>query len=148
MQVRLDLSRIRMHHAVVAAVACVWVLTGLLGFAITSQMEAPRLLAPARWNALQAQLAVHREVKDLAVDLAHLAGLLEDGTADSVQVTLTAQALRARYKEGQPTTAAARSALVTAAEIAVRETQGAASPREAVAALEDARVKLGRVMNP
>ena len=148
MQVRFDLSRIRMHHAVAAAVACVWVLTGLLGFATTSHMETPRILVSARWKALQAKVAVQREVEGLAVDLAHLADLLKEGATDSVQVTLTAQALRVRYKEGQPTTAAARSALVTAAEIAVRETQGAASRHEVVAALENARVKLGRVMDP
>ena len=150
MQVRFDLSwvRVRIRHAVMAAVACAGVLTGLLGFAVTAPMESPQVLVPARWKALQAQLAVQREVEGLAVDLAYLAGLLREGSADSVQVTLVAQRLRARYREGEPATAAARAAIVSAAEVAVREVQGSASPREVVAALENARVKLSRVAQP
>lgn len=150
MQVRFDLSlvRVRIRHVVVAAVSCACVLTGLLGFAVTASMESPQVLVPVRWKALQAQLAVQSEVEGLAVDLARLADLLREGSADSVQVTLAAQRLLARYREGEPATAAARAAVVAAAEIAVREVQGVASPREVVAALENARVKLNRVTQP
>ncbi|MDE0673056.1 MAG: hypothetical protein OXH72_15080 [Caldilineaceae bacterium] len=150
MQVRFDLSlvRVRIRHAVVAAVSCACVLTGLLGFAVTAPMETPRVLVPARWKALQAKLAVQGEVEGLAVDLAYLVDLLREGSSDSVQVTLVAQRLRARYREGEPATAAARAAVVAAAETAVREVQGAASPREVVAALENARVKLNHVTQP
>ena len=150
MRVRFDLSlvRIQIRHAVVAAVSCACVLTGLLGFSVTVPMESPQVLVPARWKALQTKLAVQREVEGLAVDLAHLADLLREGSADSVQVTLVAQRLRARYREGEPTTAAARAAVVVAAEAAVREAQGAASPREVVAALENARLKLSRILDP
>ena len=150
MQVRFDLSlvRVRICHAVVAAVSCACVLTGLLGFSVTALMESPQVLVPDRWKALQTKLAVQREVEGLAVDLAHLADLLREGSADSVQVTLVAQRLRARYREGEPATVAARAAVVDAAEVAVREVQGAASPREVVAALENARVKLSRVTPP
>ncbi len=150
MQVRFDLSlvRVQIRHAVVAAVSCACVLTGLLGFSVTAPMESPQVLVPARWKALQAKLAVQREVEGLAVDLAHLADLLREGSTDPVQVTLEAQRLRARYREGEPATAAARAAVVAAAEAAVREAQGATSPREVVVALENARVKLGRVLDP
>lgn len=150
MQIRFDLSlvRVQIRHAVVAAVSCACVLTGLLGFSVTAPMESPQVLVPVRWKALQTKLAVRREVEGLAVDLAYLAGLLRGGSADSVQVTLVAQRLRARYQEGEPATAAARAAVVAAAETAVREVQGAASPREVVTALENARVKLGRVLDP
>lgn len=150
MQVRFDLSlvRVQIRHVVVAAVSCAFVLTGLLGFSVTAPMESPQVLVPARWKALQTKLAVQREVEGLAVDLAYLAGLLREGSADSVQVTLVAQRLRARYREGEPATAAARAAVAAAAEAAVREAQGATSPREVVAALENARVKLGRVLDP
>lgn len=150
MQVRFDLSlvRVRIRHAVVAAVSCACVLTGLLGFVVTAPMESPQVLVPARWKALQTKLAVQREVEGLAVDLAYLTGLLREGSADSVQVTLVAQRLRARYREGEPVTAAARAAVVAAAEAAVREVQGVASPREVVAALENARLKLSRVTQP
>ena len=150
MQVRFDLSslRIQIRHAVVAALSISCVLTGLLGFSVTDQMEAPQVLVPARWKALQARRAVQNEVGNLAVDLAYLAGLLQEGSADSVQVTLAAQRLRARYQDGEPATATVRAAVVAAAEIAVREAQGAASAREVVVALENARVKLGRVTHP
>lgn len=150
MQVRFDPSslRIQTRHAVVAALSISCVLTGLLGFSVTAQMADPQVLVPARWERLQAQLAVQREVGSLAVDLAYLAGLLQEGSADSVQVMLAAQRLRARYQDGEPATATARTAVVAAAEVAVREAQGAASAREVVAALEDARVKLGRVTHP
>ena len=150
MQVRFDLSwiRVQIRHAVVAAVSCACVLTGLLGFSVTAPMESPQVLVPARWKALQTKLAVQREVAGLTVDLAHLAKLLREDSTDSVQVTLVAQRLRARYREGEPATAAARAAVVAAAEAAVREAQGATSPREVVAALENARVKLGRVLDP
>lgn len=150
MQVRFDLSlvRVQIRHAVVAAVSCVCVLTGLLGFSVTAPMESPQVLVPARWKALQTKLAVQREVEGLAVDLAYLADLLREGSTDSVQVMLVAQRLRARYREGEPATAAARAAVVAAAEAAVREAQGATSPREVVVALENARVKLGRVLDP
>ena len=150
MQVRIDLSAVGIHtrHAVAAALACACVLTGLLGFAVTSQMETAQVLVPARWQALRTQRAVQGEVGSLAVDLAHLTGLLQEGDADSVQVVLAAQRIRARYREGEPATASARAALVTASEVAVRETQGEASPRQVVASLENARIKLGRVMAP
>ena len=150
MQIRFDLSLIKIgtRHAVVAALSISCVLTGLLGFAVTSQMESPQVLIPARWKTLQAHRAVRREVESLTVDLAHLAGLLKEGAADSVQVTLTAQRLRARYQDGEPATATARAAVVVAAEVAVRQAQGTASPLEVVTALENARVKLGYVMQP
>ena len=150
MQMRLDLSTVRVQtrHAVVAALSSAFVLTGLLGFSVTTQMETAQVLVPARWKALQAQRAVQNEVGNLAVDLAYLVGLLQEGSADSVQVTLTAQRLRARYQEGEPATATVRAAIVAAAEVAVREAQGAASPREVVAALENTRVKLDRVTQP
>ncbi len=150
MQIRVDLSlfRIQACHVVVAAPSCAFVLTRLLGFAVTAQMESPQILVPARWEVLQAQLAVQREFGGLAVDLAHLADLLREGSADSVQVMLAAQRLRARYKEGERATAAARSALIGASEIAAREAQGAASAQEVAATLEHARVKLSHVMDP
>ena len=150
MQVRFDLSslRIQTRHAVVAALSISCVLTGLLGFSVTDQMEAPQVLVPARWERFQAQLAMQREVGSLAADLANLAGLLQESSADSVQVLLAAQQLRARYQDGEPATATARAAVIAAAEVAVREAQGAASVREVVAALENARVKLERVTHP
>ena len=150
MRVRIDLSpfRIRARHVAVVVLSCAFVLIGLLGFAVTAQMESSEVLAPAHWEDLQVQLAVQREVGNLAVDLTYLAKLLREGSADSVQVMLVAQRLRTRYKEGEPATTAARAALVAASEIAVREAQGAASHREVVAALENARVKLGRIMKP
>ena len=150
MQVRIDLSAARIHtrHAVVAALSCGFVLTGLLGFAVTSQMESPQILVPARWEALKTQTAVQHEIGHLAVDLAHLASLFQKEAADPVQVMLSAQQLRARYQDGEPATASARAALVGASEVAVREAQGEALPSEVVAALENARVKLGRVMQP
>ena len=150
MRVRLDLSAVgvQTRHAVVAALSGAFVLTGLLGFSVTTQMETAQILVPTRWKTLQAQQAVQYEIGNLAVDLAYLVGLLQEGSADSVQVMLTAQRLRARYRDGEPATASARVALVAASEVAVREAQGEASPGEVVAALENTRMKLGRVMQP
>ena len=47
------------------------------------------------------QVAVQREVDGLAINLAYLANLIQDGSADSVQVMLATQQLRARYKDGE-----------------------------------------------
>ena len=150
MRVQIDLSSVRVQtrHAMMAALSGAFVLTGLLGFSVTTQMKTAQVLVPARWKALQAQQAVQNEVGNLAVDLAYLAGLLQESSTDSVQVMLTAQRLRARYQDGEPATASARVALVAASEVAVREAQGEASPGEVVAALENARMKLVRVTQP
>ena len=150
MQIRFDLSavRVQIRHTVMAALSGTFVLIGLLGFSVTTQMGTAQVLVPARWKALQAQRAVQNEVGNLAVDLAYLVGLLQENSTDSVQVMLAAQRLRARYQDGEPTTATVRAAIVAAAEVAVREAQGSASPREVAAALENTRMKLDRVAQP
>lgn len=124
---------------------------GLMGKRVTPVMgNEPQWLTPARWRAYQLQKTAYRETKKLIRDARRLQGLLEADAPDPVAAMLLAQAIYATHQSGSSATAAARGALIAAAEAAVRAATGesardeaAASFREALARIEALGVAVG-----
>lgn len=111
-------------------------LFGLVGRFVTpvDALGEPQWLTPARWTAYKLQKEAHKETKSLVEDAQRLQAILESETPDPVQAMLVAQEIYANYQSGSSATAAARTALIVAAEAAVKATVGEISRDEAIAA--------------
>jgi 1,2-phenylacetyl-CoA epoxidase PaaB subunit len=109
-------------------------LLGLAGRLVTpaSGGEA-HLLTPGRWTAYKLQKQARSETKALVRDAARLQAMLENPHPDPVEAMLLAQDIYARRQSGSSATAAARGALVAAAEATVRAAIGEISRDEAIA---------------
>lgn len=111
-------------------------LFGLLGKFVTPVDAAgePMLLSPARWTAYKLQKEARQETKKLVRDARRIQAILESDVPDPVEAMLAAQDIYADYQEGSSATAAARNALIIAAEATVKATIGEIPRDQAVAA--------------
>ena len=120
-------------------------LFGLVGKFVTPVDAAgdPALLLPARWTAYKLQKQARKETEKLVRDARRLQSILESDTPDPVQAMLTAQDIYADYQTGSAATAAARNALIIAAEATVKATIGEIDRDQAVAAWSTAMDRIG-----
>ena len=111
-------------------------LFGLLGRFVTpvDATGDPAVLFPARWTAFKLQREAHGEAKRLVKDARRIQRILESDAPDPVEAMLAAQDIYADYQEGSSATAAARNALIIAAEAAVKAAIGEIPRDQAVAA--------------
>ncbi len=126
---------------------------GLVGKSVTPVDAAgdPVTLSPSRWSAYRLQKQARKETQRLVSDAQRIQAILESDTPDPVQAMLVAQDIYADYQTGSSATAAARNALIIAAEATVKATIGEIDRDQAIAAYHAAmeRIKaLSTVTDP
>ena len=127
--------------AVIIAILLILLLTfGLVGRFVTpvDATGLPEYLTPARWTAYKLQKEARKETEMMVRDARRIQAILEKDTPDPVEAMLVAQDVYATYQTGSSATAAARNALIAAAEATVRATVGEIPRDDAVAAYEQA----------
>ena len=121
--------------ALLVVVPALVVLLGLLGRWMTPHVHGEaQVLTPARWHALRLARRAEGETAALLRDAQDLRALLERGRPSPVDAMLLAERVYAHHRAGTAATAAAREALVAAAEITARYAAGTATREEAEAA--------------
>ena len=119
------------------------ILFGAVGAFVTPKDGSdPQWLTPARWTSFKLQKTVRKETEKLVRDAERLQQLLENEQPDPIAAMLLAQEVYATHRDGSPTTAAARSALMQATEAAVRASVGEIPRDEAVAAYHQAAARI------
>ena len=114
-------------------------LFGLVGKLVTPvHAQEVQLLTPGRWTAYKLQRQARNETEHIVKDARELRKILDADESDPVNAMLLAQRIYADYQEGSSATAAARGALIAAAEATVRATVGEITRDEAVAAFNQA----------
>jgi len=115
-------------------------LFGLVGKFVTPVDAAgnPVTLSPARWTSYNLQKQARKETERMVQDAQRIQRILESDTPDPVEAMLVAQGIYADYQTGSSATAAARNALIIAAEATVKATIGEIDRDEAVAAYHTA----------
>ena len=98
----------------------------------------PTWLSPSRWTAYKLQKEASKEAKRLVKDAQRIQRILESSAPDPVEAMLTAQDIYANYQKGSSATAAARNALIAAAQATVRTTIGEIPRDQAIAAYQAA----------
>jgi len=112
---------------------------GLVGKLVTPvHAQEVQLLTPGRWTAYKLQRQARKETEHIVKDARELRKILAADEPDPVNAMLLAQRIYADYQEGSSATAAARGALIAAAEATVRATVGEIPRDEAVAAFNQA----------
>ena len=112
---------------------------GLVGRFVTPVFaDEPQVLTPSRWTAYKLQKQAYRETRRLIQDAERLNDLLNSETPDPVEAMLVAQDLYATWQSGSSATAAARNALIAAAQATVQAAVGEIPRDEAVAAYNSA----------
>lgn len=114
-------------------------LFGLVGKLVTPvHAQEARLLTPDRWTAYKLQRLARKETVHIVADARELRKILGSDEPDPVAAMLLAQRIYADHLNGSSATAAARGALIAAAEAAVRATVGEIPRTEAVSAFNSA----------
>ena len=111
-------------------------LLGLLGATLTQHQPERQLLSRAQWQVLQAQRQTRQDVARMTQDLSRLARMGALPRPDPVEAVWMAQRLYGRYKEGAPSSATARQALIEAGRIAVQVASGTQQPAHLESALQ------------
>ncbi len=113
---------------------------GLVGKFVTPVDAAsePQWLSPAQWTAYRLQKEARKETEMMIRDARRIQAILEKDAPDPVEAMLVAQDIYATYQSGSSATAAARNALIAAAEATVRATVGEIPRDQAIAAYEQA----------
>lgn len=148
MQIELDISRdIPLRTLIVAGVILFIVGLGGLGYVVTP-VEADELviLTPERWQAAALARQAMAEVELVQQDLASLHRLMSAENPDPVTAMLLAQRIYANQKNGTSATAAARTALIDASELAARYATGSAERNDVVGIVDKAGRHLERLL--
>lgn len=148
MQIELDISREIPLRAVIIAGIILFILgLGGLGYVVTP-IDADELvvLTPERWQAAALARQAMAEVEVVQQDLAALHRLLDAEKPDPVTAMLLAQRIYANQKTGTSATAAVRTALIDASELAARYATGAAERNRAVNAMNKVMVHLDKLL--
>jgi hypothetical protein len=119
-------------------------LFGLVGRFVTPVDAAgePQWLTPAQWPGYKPQTETHGETERLVEDARRIQRILESETPDPVQAMLVAQEIYANYQTGSSATAAARIALIAAAEATVKATVGEIPRDEAITSYQRAKERI------
>lgn len=142
MRIEITVPRIRREIGWLYGGSLLLLLICLLGYAVTLQQPERALLTHARWQALHVHRQTRQDVQRMSHDLDQLARLMSTPHPDPVQAILLAQRVYARQRTGSVATAAARQALVQAAEVAVQVSHGAQKSPALATAFRDAEAKL------
>jgi hypothetical protein len=124
-------------NAVAAGLIAIFIALFLLG--VTGKYVTPisgddaQWLTPGRWTAYKLQKQARSETEALVRDTARLQAMLENAHPDPVEAMLLAQDIYATHQSGSSATAAARGALMAAAEATVRAAVGETPRDEAIA---------------
>ena len=94
--------------------------------------QEAQLLTPDRWTAYKLQRQARKETEHIVKDARELRKILAADEPDPVNAMLLAQRIYADHQDGSSATAAARGALIAAAEATVRATVGEIPHNEAV----------------
>jgi len=118
-------------------------LFGLVGRLVTPvHAQEAQLLTPDRWTAYKLQRQARKETEHIVKDARELRKILAADEPDPVNAMLLAQRIYADHQDGSSATAAARGALIAAAEATVRATVGEIPRAEAVAAFNQALARI------
>ena len=139
--------------ALITIIVIILLVLGLVGKFVTpvDTTGEPAILSPARWTAYRLQKEARRETERMIRDARRIQRILESDTPDPVEAMLVAQDIYADYQTGSSATAAARGALIAAAEATVRATIGEIPRDQAIAAYHTALERidaLGVVTHP
>ncbi len=123
---------IPVRYLITAGVATLLVFFGVLGYLVTPvEAGEAQVLTPARWHAMRLARQAAKEAEALTRDARDLRTMLERGRPSPVDAMLLAERIYAHHRQGTVATAAAREALITAAEVTARYAAGTASRAEA-----------------
>ena len=123
-------------------------LLGLLGATITQHQPERLLLSRSQWQVLQAQRQTRQDVARMTRDLSQLAHIGTSQRSDPVEAVWMAQRLYSRHKEGTPSSATARQALIEAGQIAVQVANGTQHPESLESALQTVKRLLVLLQTP
>jgi hypothetical protein len=116
----------------------------VLGRAVTPILGGrPAILTPERRQARLLTHAAAAETTRLVADARLLRDLAEHEPPDPIAAMLLAQRIYAAHRQGTAATAAARQALIAAAEATARYAGGGLSRQEAVANVNAALARVG-----
>jgi len=142
MEVTLGCGRLRK----VGLAVCLLMALALLGRFVTPVAGyRPQVLTPQRWQALLLRRQAEAEVRQLAADLEALHALAGSEVPDAIQALSLAQRLYVRYRRGTVVTAAARQAMLAAAEATAHYAAGALDRAALVEAVNRVFLELGCV---
>lgn len=131
---------IELEGSSVTVIIIIVLLTALLLFGLVGKFVSPvyadqtLTLTPARWTAYKLQKQARKETEKLIRNAQRVQHILESDNPDPVEAMLVAQDIYADHQNGSSATAAARGALIAAAEATVRATIGEIPRNEAIAA--------------
>lgn len=148
MQIEFDFSNeISLRALMIAIVIFIILALGGLGYAVTPvDVDGLVMLTPERWQAAALARQAMAEAEIVQQDLASLNRLLSAENPDPVTAMLLAQRIYANNKTGTSATAAVRTTLIEASEVAARYATGAAERNAAVSAQDKVVVHLGKLL--